>query len=106
MAIYKGSRYQTTKVYNFYDGEKFIPLFNLRKLSTQLTNLQDNSRTYLWKSTDRIDILSYNEYGDSSLWWAIMDANPRYMSPLEIQVGDIISIPKYETIREVLNHGR
>lgn len=107
MAIFKGSRYQTTSTYNYYNKTtKFTPLFRRRKISDSLSNIKKTYKTYLWKTTDRIDILAYNEYGDSSLWWAILDANPQYMSPFDINVGDMLTLPPYESIREALGNGR
>lgn len=106
MAIYKGSRYQTTTTYNHYNDSRFIPTFSRRKIADSLLTIRRTYKTYLWKSTDRIDILAYNEYGDSSLWWAIMDANSQYMSPFEIQIGDVLTVPPYEAIREALGNGR
>lgn len=107
MAIYKGSRYQTVTAYGYYNGSGFTPMFNRRALPTSLINsiLNKNHTEYQWKSTDRIDMIAYNRYGDSSLWWAIMDANPQYMTPYDIQPGDNLILPTYEAIREALGNG-
>lgn len=71
-----------------------------------LSNVQMNrAKTRIWTIDDRIDNVAYEEYQNNSFWWAIMDANPKYMSPYDIQVGDVIIIPPYEAIREALGNG-
>lgn len=55
---------------------------------------------YTFKEGDTLDGLAYKYYGDASLWWAILDANPVYTSEIEIEYGNVIAIP---TKREVLS---
>ena len=52
----------------------------------------DDYFIYTWKETDRIDLVSDKFYGNSSLWWQIMDFNPEILSPWQIPVGTPIRI--------------
>lgn len=108
MAIHIGSRYQASVIDNFYDVNKntLIPMISRRQLSQALINIPASDyTTRVWEIHDRIDNVAYEEYEDSGFWWAIMDANPKYLTPYDIQVGDTIIIPPYEAIREALGNG-
>lgn len=50
---------------------------------------------------DTIDGIAYKHYGNTQLWWAIMDANPQYQSEIEIKAGDILCIPPFEEVVKV-----
>lgn len=41
----------------------------------------------------RVDLLAHEYYGSSTYDWIIMDANPKYLTPFQIKVGDTIVIP-------------
>ena len=58
----------------------------------------DKATTYVFKEFDTIDYVAYKIYGDSRLYWAILDANPQYQSELEIQVGDVLVVPSYDEV--------
>jgi hypothetical protein len=108
MAIHRGSRYQSVLVERYYDQSKnqLIPMLTRRIPPQSLSNVQmSRAKTRIWTIDDRIDNVAYEEYQNNSFWWAIMDANPKYMSPYDIQVGDVIIIPPYEAIREALGNG-
>jgi hypothetical protein len=45
------------------------------------------------KISDRIDILAQKFYGDQTLGWVIMCANPQYFHEWEVNQGDEIRIP-------------
>lgn len=42
---------------------------------------------------DRLDILAYRYYSDSTLYWIILLANPTYSLPDRIPNGSILRIP-------------
>jgi hypothetical protein len=108
MAIHRGSRYQSVLVERYFDQSKnqLIPMLTRRIPPQSLSNVQmSRAKTRIWTIDDRIDNVAYEEYQNNSFWWAIMDANPKYMSPYDIQVGDVIIIPPYEAIREALGNG-
>jgi hypothetical protein len=52
----------------------------------------DDFFVYTWKEGDRIDIVSDKFYGNSSLWWQIMDFNPEILNPWQIPVGTTLRI--------------
>jgi len=92
MSVYEGSRYSRTPLFNFVSG---VPLLRVRQAPKY--NLK-KSATYQVKPGDRIDSIAHKLYGNAQLYWAIMDANPRYFSELEIQAGDVLIIPSYEEV--------
>lgn len=107
MAIHAGSRYQASIVDDFYDIKtgNLVPMINQRQISPALVNISASEyTTRIWGVTDRIDNVAFEEYEDSGFWWAIMDANPKYLTPYDIQVGDTIIIPPYEAIRGALGN--
>lgn len=46
-----------------------------------------------YTATDKLENLANETYGDPSLWWIIMMANPQYVMEYEIEVGEVIRIP-------------
>ena len=49
--------------------------------------------TYQWTGHDRLDRLAYSNYGDSSQWWRIADANPEILDFNNLLSGTLIRIP-------------
>lgn len=58
-----------------------------------LMNTVKNFTPYVLKQKDRLDLLSFSNYGTTSLWWAIALYNPTIYHPLILNVGDTINIP-------------
>ena len=58
---------------------------------------------YEWKEGDTLDGVSFRQYGETALRWAILDANPRYRTEFDIQNGDNIFIPDYNEVVELVN---
>lgn len=91
MSILKDSRYE--KEYIFYDevdsDKDFID--PIRETSFGETGESD----YLIKVIEgmRLDVLAYEYYGNPSLQWVIMDANPQLDDPTGIKPGDVLAIP-------------
>lgn len=99
MALYEGSRY--TNIYS-YDEEKdgkTITAFNIRELPK--IDFTDSIK-HTWIESDRLDLLAYAYYGDPQYWWFILDANPQYFEEYEINNGDILLIPSFDELREVI----
>jgi len=92
--IYVGSRYEVIRMYKHFQevkgGEIGINTIPRRDLEVEK---DDRGISHQWKLGDRIDILAARYYGDEQLWWVIMDANPRYLSSLDIKIGDVLAIP-------------
>lgn len=42
---------------------------------------------------DRLEIVAHRVYGDASLWWIIMLANPEYAMEYDIEPGETIRVP-------------
>ena len=52
----------------------------------------------------RPDMLAYDLYGQSELWWVFYQRNPNTLTapPWDFEPGKAIYIPKVETLRSVL----
>lgn len=90
--IYKGSRYTKTPLVI----DKGIKTFGTRDLA-EFT--YKNCRSHTVVEGDTIDGIALTYYGTSQYWWVIMDANPKYIFPTDISIGDSLLIPN---ISEVL----
>lgn len=87
MAVYRGSRYVNTSIYSRNNG---AVVFSIRKRAK--FNLK-NATYYTFIQGDTLDGVAYKLYGNAQLGWAILDANPKYQSEIEIQAGDLLVIP-------------
>ena len=93
--IYTGSRYANTNLYN----RNGVNIFERRELKTFNT---DNSTKHIVIQSDTLSTLAYFYYGDSQLWWVLLEANPQFTTVFDIKVGDILQIPsKEEVIKNV-----
>ena len=52
----------------------------------------------------RPDLLAYDLYGDSALWWVFYQRNPNTLTkpPLDFVAGTAIYLPKLATLQSVL----
>jgi len=87
---------------------------NNSRYATQMPNLSYDSRTggvtysvfrnplvtsaqeygtYLWKQSDRWDLLAMNYFGNPQQWHALVDANPHIQDPHMVEPGTVIRIP-------------
>lgn len=57
---------------------------------------------YRVESTDRIDTISSNFYGDPNFWWVIAVANDMDILPTNLRVGQTIRIPSPTYVQENL----
>ena len=91
MAVFQDSRYVKTSAY-MRDSTLILGI--------RSRNHFDSSKAsyYTVVQRDTIDGIAYNQYGNAQLWWAIMDANPKYQSEIEIKPGDVIMIPSYDEV--------
>lgn len=104
MSIHKKSRYQNTDAYIFEEDGVRVPTLKRRKLF-QLPS-EGDTITYKIVKGDTLDYLADEFLGDSSYYWVILDCNPELMAPWDIEPGDEITIPTYETLRRGLeNYG-
>ena len=56
--------------------------------------LKDNDIYIVTQTGDRLDTLSYQYYGDQSLWWIIASANNIHDASFAVEDGTILRIPK------------
>ena len=89
--IFSNSRYAEGTVFKAYDSRN-------GKYGVSVTRqFPEDSSTffyYIWSERDRIDSVSYRFFGDSSMWWQIMDINPEVQNPFDIPVGAVLRIPR------------
>jgi phage tail protein X len=90
--LYEGSRYLSTVPYVNSGGEVLLSRRKRKKFNRSLSNV------YIWIQGDSLDSLADKIYGSSALWWAILDANPKYSTELDIKAGDFIIIPNYNEV--------
>ena len=102
MTIFKGSRYERSKLYNFLHAQKgLLPTIGARKP----LKLPHNAEVIQHQvgEGDTLDHLAYRYLDDAGLWWVILDINPRYVTPFQVVVGDILVIPTPATLRRALD---
>jgi hypothetical protein len=73
----------TTPLNDFF-GSSYVTLFNHKV---------KRSTPYIIRQRDRLDLISYRYYGNTSLWWVIAIFNTNIYHPLILNVGDTINIP-------------
>lgn len=98
MAVFENSRYLHTRQSTRLGWE--TPTLEMRK---RFTFNQEECTIYEWCEGDTLDGVAYKHYGISALRWAILDANPRYRTEFDISNGDVILIPDYESVVNLVN---
>lgn len=98
MSMYDNSRYLRTAAYT-RTGFNNLMLKTRNRFSF---NAQ-NCTSYEWTVGDTLDGVAYRYYNESALRWAILDANPQYRTEFDIAYGDIILIPSYEEVVNIVN---
>jgi hypothetical protein len=91
------SPYYDTSIYN----KDFLDIMVDRSIPVDvLDNYWEITRTYHL----RPDLLAYDLYGDSKLWWVFSQRNPNKLKdPLfDFVTGTKIYIPQYNNIRDAL----
>ena len=56
-----------------------------------------------WKAGDTLDGVAYKFYEETEFRWAILDANTKYRTEFDIKVGDVILIPSFEEVVDLVN---
>ena len=97
MAVYENSRYLHTTIYNRLGIDSLV--FRLRERHI-FSN--DDIVLHEWCEGDTLDGISFRYYGRSDLYWVILDCNPQYQTELDIQVGDLLTIPEYTEVVKLL----
>lgn len=98
MAVYENSRYLQTRQSTRLGWD--TPTLEIRN---RFSFSQEDFTSYQWCEGDTLDGVAYRFYGICALRWAILDANPKYRTEFDIQNGDIILIPNYEEVVDLVN---
>ena len=98
MAVYENSRYLHTRVMTRLGWDS--PTLQMRE---RCSFNQDNCTSYEWCDGDTLDGVAYKYYENTALRWAILDANPKYRTEFDIKNGDIILIPDYDEVVNIVN---
>ena len=93
--IYQHSRYSKTPLFN-RDGNI---IFRQRR---RFVFGMSGSQRHRFKESDRLYNLAREYYGDSQLWWVLLDANPQYRTEMDIKSGDVLAVPSYEEVMKCL----
>ena len=84
-------RYKKCKILN--DLETQDTLLETRDVDVVITTLRDSYHTVQSNEECRLDIISYNYYGNPLLWWVLAQANDIYDPLVKPKAGDILRIP-------------
>ena len=95
--MFENSRYLQTVLYN--RGGEVAVLKNRKRFNFPKSTCTE----YQVMEGDSLDYIALKLLGSTRLGWAIMDANPQYRTELEIKAGDILYIPSYESVVEIVN---
>ena len=95
MSVHTGSRYIKSPIYA-RNGSTFI--FTIREKTTYNPEL---ATYYTVVEGDTIDGIAQKFYGNANLYWAILDANPQYLSELDIETGAVLMIPSFREVTRV-----
>lgn len=76
----KRSRYENTRFFQSGSGaSRPFPGFRARDIG-QATGVVE----YSVKEWDRMDLIAHHYFGESDLWWRILDANPEVFCALDL----------------------
>ena len=98
MSVYENSRYLNTTMF-VREGHK-SPTLRIRE---RYKFDEDQCSLYEWCEGDTLDGVAYRYYEETALRWAILDANPQYRTEFDIENGDKILIPDYESVVKLVN---
>jgi hypothetical protein len=94
----KTSPYKDTNVYN----KKFLDFMVNRPIPSQPSDIMITlAEVYQY----RPDLLAYDMYGDSRLWWVFAARNPNRLGPdpyFDFKAGVEFYVPTMDTLRQVL----
>ena len=88
--IFTDSRYASGTIFKAQDAR------NDTHQVTVLRKFPSGKSTYYmyeWQEGDRLDELAYRLYGNSNIWWQIMDYNPEVSDALNIAPGTLLRVP-------------
>lgn len=77
----------------YYDGNKVVLVNETTIVRRRWPVPNWRFKYHTWSSHDRLDNLADQYLRDHTLWWKILDANPKIMDPANIRLGTQIRIP-------------
>jgi hypothetical protein len=92
---------RSSPYFNTQSFGKFLDIIEYRTINKQADDVAYNiDKVYEY----RPDLLAYDLYGDSGLWWVFRSRNPNVLDdPLfDFKAGKTIYIPKKETLTKNL----
>lgn len=98
MAVFENSRYLHSRQMTRLGWDS--PTLRMRE---RFTFNQDNCQLHEWCEGDTLDGVAYKYYENTALRWAILDANPKYRTEFDIENGDMVLIPDYDEVVEIVN---
>lgn len=90
--LFSGTRYLSTVP---YVDDKGVMLLTLRR---PFVFSPVGVRYHRLKAGETVDGLAHRYYKNALLSWAILDANPQYLSEMDMNAGDVVSIPNFEEV--------
>lgn len=87
--IIGGSRYQNSPVVTVVKGSQDVSVI----VPSEQVPFSFNYISHMVAQGDRIDNISFQYYGDPTLWWRVADANPEVMYYDSLVTGSILRIP-------------
>ena len=77
-----------------------LPIFGLSllALSAQVTAASGDASTYTVQPGDTLSSIAGHYYGDSSLWPALLKANPMIRSPSSLSVDQVLNVPARDSV--------
>ncbi len=91
--IHSNSRYLKTKT--FIDRNGATIMYN----RTRMQFTESNCTKYYVTASDTLEVIAFKQLGSVDYKWAILDANPHYLSEFDITQGDTILIPSIDEVR-------
>lgn len=96
MPVYENSRYLHTEIQDY----KGVSVLGIRD---RFSFNSENCIMHHWVSGDTLDGVAFKYYNNTALRWAILEANTQYRSEFDIQDGDLILIPDYDEVVNIVN---
>lgn len=88
--IYSDSRYANGVVYKANDARTGVNQITVNRI---FPTVSSSYYIYIWTDADRLDVLAQRIFGNSDLWYLIMDYNPEIADGLNISPGTPVRIP-------------
>lgn len=86
------NRYQNNKIQKLKDGRRVYRT----KIYPNIPK-SDNDIYIVTQTGDRLDTISHQFFGDSSLWWIIASANNIHDATFSVEDGTTLRIPQNYT---------